>query len=173
MAYASISPIAFESVSQVTSTNSVELGTYRREGATLYVYAYNAGNNPAWPGDAVYLSAQDVAFTGSFTSGYSFDLTNAVSQVGVFAGAVQHSTFSTAQYGWLAVQGLCRIRPDTSNVSQEAGTWLQCGVNNGFVSAPVTISTGHRIGICINSIITNAGASAASSGKGWIKSDVW
>lgn len=158
-----------ESVSSVTSTPSVDIGTYRREGRSKYVYAYNGGNHAVWPGDCVVIGTGGT----SLTSNYTFQVTNAAAQVGFFAGGVYHATISTAQYGWIVVDGICRTRPDTNEASSAEGIWLAVGVDNGYTSAPATCSTGVRIGVTCNSMITNAGASAASSGKAWIKSRVW
>lgn len=161
----SLSPVIFESVSQVTATNSTELGTEVIDNGYKYVYAYNAGEYDATPGYPGVL--------GSANSGYSFTVTNAASQVGVFCGGVHHTTIPAGYYGWLMTKGVCRVGPDTSAVSVAAGSYLGLGVSGGYVAAPATFSTGSRKGYLISSMVTNSGASLASLGLAWIKSDIW
>ena len=168
MTLETISPVYFESVSAVTATPNVELGSRRTDSnGNKYVYVYNAGNYEIWPGRCGYL--------GSSNSGYSITATNAASQVGIFAGGVHHATLTTNAYGWLMTEGCCAVSPDTSEVSFDAGDYLTVAVNDGYgPMTGATLSTGNRIGVCISSGVTQAGATfAADLGKAWIRSDIW
>lgn len=89
-------PTFIESVSAVTLTNSVQLGSVRMEGGEEYVYVYNDGGASATAGYAV------VPQSGS--SGYSVTVTS-VTGVGVAMGFVKHATFVTAGYGWALTKG--------------------------------------------------------------------
>ena len=168
MTLETISPVYFESVSAVTTDPTVELGSRRTdESGNEYVYVYNAGQYEIWPGRIGYL--------GSSNSGYSITATNAASQVGIYAGGIHHATLTTGAYGWLMTRGVCAVSPDTSEVSFDAGDYLTVGVNEGYVGMTgATVSTGNRIGVCISSGVTQAGATfAADLGKAWIKSEIW
>jgi len=168
MGYSTNNPIQFESVSQTTLTNSVELGRRTTDSSgNEYIYVYNAGEYQIIPGRTAYLLSN--------TSGYSITATNTASQVGLFAGGVHHATIATAYYGWIMTRGLAAVSPDTSAVSFDEGEYLAVGVNDGYVDAGgATFSTGARIGFCISSGVCNEGATFAGDlGKGWIKSDIW
>lgn len=91
-----------ETVSAVTATPSVSLGTRRLEGATEYVYAYNGGSI-AYQGAPAILTA---------TSGYSFVVTFATAaDMGcTVLGIVQNATIAAGSYGWVAVRGFANAR---------------------------------------------------------------
>jgi hypothetical protein len=72
--------IRFESVSSVTLTPDVEVGTRRREGDEDYIYVYNAGNSQILPGNGCILSA---------VTGYSISLSS-VTSIDQFIGIVKH-----------------------------------------------------------------------------------
>jgi|WetSurMetagenome_2_1015567.scaffolds.fasta_scaffold104019_3 hypothetical protein len=86
-----------ESVSAVTATPSVTLGTRRMEGSTQYVYAYNGGS-AANKGAPVIMTA---------TSAYTFVVTFATGAdiPCQFLGIVQHATCAAGSYCWVAVEG--------------------------------------------------------------------
>jgi hypothetical protein len=166
MSYGQVNAIHFDGVSLTTSDNSTELGARLTDSdGNQYVYVYNASSYQIWPGRSAYLL--------SLTSGYSITATNAASQAGFFAGGVHHATIPTNYYGWIMTDGCCRVSPDTSAVSFDAGDYLVPGVNDGYSAAPATISTISRLGLCISSGVTHEGASLASCGKAWIKSTIW
>jgi len=166
MSLESLSPILFETVSAVTTDPSVELGSRRTdEAGNDYVYCYNAGEYQILPGRCGYL--------GSLNTGYSMTATNAAAQVGVYCGGIHHTTLTTGAYGWVMTKGLCRVSPDSSAVTFDAGEYIAVGVNDGYVSAPVTFSTGTRVGYTVTSGIANTGALFATLGKAWIRSDIW
>jgi hypothetical protein len=162
-------PIFTEAISATTGTPSETLGTRRVDSAgNEYVYGYNASNSLIEVGVPV--------VHGSNNTGYSFTITNAASQVGFVAAVCHHATIATGYYGWLMVKGLCRVVPDASQVSMAVGDKLAIGVDGGFVSAPVTISTGLRWGYTVESGVTGYGACASFAtsgldtlGRAWIK----
>lgn len=136
MAPFNASPIQFESVSAVTATNSVELGTKRSIGDEEYLYVYNAGNSQISKGVLACLAATGV-------SGYSVSV-SCVS--GDFAiGACVHATLTTATYGWLCtrgfVDGMTNGMPSTAIVY---GSTLFADVN-GAVGLGIG-ATGKAIG---------------------------
>jgi hypothetical protein len=111
----------FESVSQVTSTNSVEVGTRRRSGDEEYIYVYNAGNSELPPTYAAVVSA---------VSGYSVTISS-VTSVDFAVGVCKHSTLTTGQYGWLMVKGWCQVEMEADN-SAAAGQILALAADGEF-----------------------------------------
>jgi hypothetical protein len=160
MAFYSSNPISFESVSAVTATPSVELGTIRVEALNKYVYAYNAG--------AAQLSVGMPAFINSSNSNYSVSVSNAASQVcNPFVGVCHHATIAAGSYGWLVAKGISKVVPDASAVSGAAGIDLTAGVDGGFVAMTgTTMSTGLRLAFTIASFTTLA------TGTAWIYSSI-
>lgn len=97
MAHQGVSPVLFESVSNVTATNSVDLGTRVVVDGRQYVYVYNgAANSVISPGNGV------IVQTGS--SGYTVTISS-VTSVDAFAAVCYHSTIATGYYGWLVARG--------------------------------------------------------------------
>lgn len=86
--------IYMESVSAVTATNSVEIGTRRIFNSEAYIYVYNAGNSQISTGFFGAVSA---------TSGYSVSVSSTSGQFAV--GVCKHATLTTATYGWLLTAG--------------------------------------------------------------------
>lgn len=158
MAYQGVSPIFMESVSAVTATNSVDIGTRRVVDGNDYVYVFNAGSSVISPGMPAVLN--------SFSSGYSVSASNAASQTGFFLGHCQHTTLPTATYGWLMTRGFANIVPDASAVSIATGTELALGVDGGYVAVAATLSTGIRIGVTLSGIVT----AYTTTNKAFIKS---
>lgn len=164
MAFYGLDPINFESVSAVTATNSVELGTERREGSNVYVYCYNAGLAQISQGMFGRLPPT------TMSSGYSVTVTNAASQAGgdYIVGVAHNATISTGSYGWLCTRGLVYVSLDASAVSMNSGDILAAGVDGGFVVAAATLSTGIHLGVAINSLVTTVG-----TGKAWFKAPLF
>lgn len=147
----SIGPILNESVSNVTLTNSVMLGTKRSVNNVDYIYVYNNGNTQISVGQPATIQP------ASMSSGYSVCVSNAASQTGgeLVMGVCYHATMATAAYGWLVTKGICQGVPDATATSMNSGDFLAIGVDGGFVVAPVTASTaGFRLGVCLNSFVT-------------------
>jgi hypothetical protein len=94
MAVQSVAPVLFESVSAVTATPSIEVGSERVEGDEHYVYVYNAGNSQISVGRVAIASA---------VSGYSVTVSSISGDFAV--GLVKHATMTTGTYGWLCTRG--------------------------------------------------------------------
>lgn len=158
MAYQGVAPILMESVSAVTATPSVDLGTRRTVGGEEYVYVFNAGNSQ--------ISQGMPACLNSMSSGYSVSVTNAASQAGFFVGHIQHATLTTATYGWAMVKGVGNVVPDASTVSMATGAELTLGVDGGYVAYAGTGASGIRVGIALSGIVT----AYTTSNRAFIKS---
>ena len=116
MSHYGVAPIAFESVSAVTATNSVDLGTTREYAGEQYRYVYNAGNSQASPGQGMVVTS---------VSGYSVTVSS-VTMNDLFVGVVKHTTFTTATYGWLLTQGYAPVKAPAGSIFT-AGDLLGAG----------------------------------------------
>jgi len=93
-----------ESVSAVTATNTVALGTYREEGGKIYKYFYM--EQAAYPGYAV-----------NYTSGGSgYSVTASMVSGELIAGFIQNTTATTATYCWVLQQGLAKCNTAANSV---------------------------------------------------------
>ena len=158
MSFYRVDPISFESVSSVTSTNSVDLGTRRHEAGIDYIYVYNSGNAQISQGQMGFLpSASMSAFTASFV----VTVSNAASQAGCrsVVGVAHNATLTTGTYGWLATRGPVLGVPDASQISANSGVELVPGVDGGFVAFAGTSATGTPVAITLNSFVTTVGTS--------------
>jgi hypothetical protein len=100
-----------ESVSAVTATPSVELGTERVVAGEKYVYIYNAGASAAAPLGMI----RPTSATGAYTC--------AVSSVSgdMPVAFVKHVTIPSGSYGWGLVKGMLTISVASSASDQAAG----------------------------------------------------
>lgn len=142
-----------ESVSAVTATNTVELGTIREQGGDKYVYVYNNGNSQASPGQCVTISA---------LTGYSVTVSTTTSISPVF-GVVKHATMTTGTYGWLLVAGQAPIRAE-ANTGLAVADAVVAGTDG--VNSRKTGATGYFFQE--HGFITQATASAGLA-FGWVK----
>jgi len=149
-----ITQLHTESVSNVTATNSVELGTRRTTGNKEYVYVFNAGGEQASPGQGVIVSA---------LSGYSVTVSSLTETTPVF-GVVNEATLTTDTYGWVVVRGHCQLKAPT-NTGLAVGDNLSPGDDG--VHARITAITGYTNFPSIHGYVTNATASAGT-GEGWV-----
>jgi hypothetical protein len=149
-----------ESVSAVTATNSVDLGTRTTFNGDDYIYVHNAG--------AAQISQGMPAMINSFSSGYSVSVSNAASQAGFFVGHCQHATIPTANYGWLMTRGLANIIPDGTGTSIATGTEIVPGIDGGYVAVGTayTTCTGIRVGFTLSGVVT----AYTTTNKAFIKS---
>lgn len=99
--------VAFESVSAVTATNSVRLGTRRLWKGEEYVYCYNAG------GATITVGVFGKLVTGA--SGYSVAVTALTDVVCPAVGVVVHADLTTATYGWLMTKGFTTMKHHTQS----------------------------------------------------------
>lgn len=144
--YQGVAPVAFESVSAVTATNSVDLGTTRTQGAEEYIYVYNAGAASASPGQYMVMSAN---------SGYSLTVSS-VTMYDFPMGFVKHTTIPAASYGWILTKGFLNVLGQ-SNLSWAISDLLVPG-SGGRVANP----TGQVSFIC--ALVYNPIGQAVSAG---------
>lgn len=153
-----------ESVSAVTATNSVALGSTRTDGTNKYVYVYNAGTT-AVVGSGVIISAN---------SAYSVTVTSVLGDL--CAGVVKNTALTTNYYGWIAVKGPVTISMGAGAgviaAAQGNGVALStAGAFTGVIVTAGTICTGQtaRAGNC--GVATTAMAESAS-GQVWLNNCV-
>jgi hypothetical protein len=152
MAFQSVGPIAFESVSNVTAANSVELGTRVTVNGNDYIYVYNAGNSQISKGYGAVLSG---------TTGYSVTV-SAITMVDFAVGICRNATLTTGTYGWLMTRGFSTFVAG-ANDSFAAGNPIALAVDGAFANK--TISTGYvtpHVGKTVQ-----ASDSGASAGYGY------
>ena len=85
-----------ESVSAVTATNTVELGTERWQDGVKCIYVYNKSTSTAAVKHGVVYSA---------SSGYSVTVSCVAAAGTRCAGVVVHTELDPSDYGWIAVKG--------------------------------------------------------------------
>lgn len=148
-----VAPILFEGVSQVTATNSVEVGTVREEGDEKYIYVYNTGNSQISVGQGA---------TVSGVTGYSVTVSS-VTAADFFVGVCKHATLTTGTYGWLLVRGFGPVKMGASD-SCTTGAILTVGVDGTF--ALKSNSTNHQSPVVGKAV---AGADSAGTGHAFIR----
>ncbi len=155
MALQSLGPVCFESVSNVTSTNSVELGTRRNDSGIDYIYVYNAGSATISQGKMGFIGAA----IASSIANYSVTGSNAASQSGCRAvvGVAHNADIAASKYGWLATRGVVYGVPDATETSANSGVELVPGVDGGFVAYAGTSATGTPVAYTVNSFVTTVG----------------
>lgn len=141
----------FESVSAVTATNTVDVGTRRYYEGKEYVYVYNNGNSQISVGNGATVSA----LTGMSVT------VSSVTSVSPCVGVCHHATLTTGTYGWLVTKG-----PGV-NLTADADTGLAVADNavlgtDGVVTR-VTGATGYKAPVF--AYVTDATASGGT-GKG-------
>lgn len=151
MAFQGVAPILFESVSAVTASPSVELGTRATVAGNDYIYVYNAGNSQIPVGNGAVLSG---------TSGYSVTV-SAITMLDFGVGIVKHATLTTGTYGWLLTRGFSGFNSG-ANDSMAAGAPLAIAVDGVFANK--TLSTGYVSPVVGKAV--GACASGLSGGTG-------
>ena len=133
MAFYGVAPIAFESVSAVTATNSVDLGTRRSENGDEYVYCYNNTGSSA---------TQGAIMVSSGLSGFSFTRSSTAA-LDLPMVAVKNATVTAGYYFWGLTKGSVNVLSATIN----KGGIIQVGADGVVISAVVgSFSTGPVIG---------------------------
>lgn len=117
-------PVYMESVSAVTLTNSVQLGSVRVENGEEYLYVYNDGGASAMAGFAV--------VPQSGCSGYSVTVTS-VTGNDMALGFVKHATLVTAAYGWVMAKGYLSVTNGMVSTAIASGAMLTLGANGAVV----------------------------------------
>jgi len=123
MAIYGLQQVFEESVSAVTATPSVQLGTERWEGGRKYIYMYNKSTSTASTKFGVVYSA---------SSGYSMTISSVVGEQ--LAGVVVNADIPTVNYGWVCVKGHVAVTSDTAT-APVAGGKLICG-DLGYMTMP-------------------------------------
>lgn len=122
MAFQSVGPVCFESVSAVTASPSVEVGTIRIEGDEKYVYVYNAGTSQLSVGRGA---------TVSGVSGYSVTVSSISGDM--LVGFCKHATLTTGTYGWLVTRGFVdSVTNAMASTALVAGDVIQAGADGGI-----------------------------------------
>lgn len=113
MALSNLSPVFFSSVSFVTATAQVDLGTERTEAGTKYLYVYNCGISTAGTGTGMSrpVSAAAGLYSGS-VSAVSGDMP---------LGFVKHTAIPAGEYGWVVTRGLVTVSVISSVSTQDVG----------------------------------------------------
>jgi hypothetical protein len=154
MAYYGASPVVFESVSAVTLTPSVGLGTRRIENDNEYVYIYNAANSNIDKGYTV--NAKSVA------TPYSVTVTS-TTQVMVPVGVILHATLTTAQYGWALVRGYGTVKAASAVA---VGEPLYLGVDGNLVT-PSTMAG--WFGPCVGQALAAAVSTTSGTALAYVR----
>lgn len=132
-----------ESVSAVTTSPSVELGSRRIHEAEEFVYCYNGGSDQAIAGEGVRI------LTGA--SGYSFSQSGVTDVFNPCIGVVKHATITTGAYGWVMTKGFVSV----GMVSATTADFLPIalGAAGNFIEAEdevTTAGTGEPCGMALN-----------------------
>lgn len=147
MAFYSVGPVNFESVSAVTATPSIDLGTRRLEAGEEYVYCYNSGGATA----SVALGVKFI--TGA--SGYSVAQTSVTDSFHPCVGVVKHADIPAANYGWVMVKGFASVKVVTAMTGDYR--MLALGAAGSFIEASGTTTFGTAT-VVANALSHNTGA---------------
>lgn len=136
-----------ESVSAVTATPSVALGTRRIEGGKEFVYAYNAGTT----------AAVGYGMIASLNSGYSCVVSSAAGDM--LFGVVQNNDLTAAQYGWIQTKGPVHV---VSVNAVAAAAPIALGTNGAFEQVLTALAGGTAVACGVSAQqITSAGTGVA------------
>ena len=150
-----------ESVSAVTATNSVALGSRRTYGGASYVYVYNAGTATMPAGAGAILSAN---------SGYSVLVSSSLGDR--CAGVVVHSDIAAGKYGWICTRGPVTVTLGAGEgvIAAALGNGISlstAGAFTGVIVTAGTICTGQTARAAQCGVVTTALAESAS-GQAWL-----
>jgi hypothetical protein len=149
----SVSPVLEESVSQVTATNSVDLGTRVQWRGEEYVYCYNAGGATIATGNGV-----------KFVTGASGDSVAATSLTDVAnpcVGVCHQTEADSADYFWVMTRGFRNVVMVSATTADYVPIAL--GAGGKFVQhSPLTdaahVGTYNVAGYAINADTAAAGS---------------
>lgn len=136
-----------ESVSQITATPSVALGTRRVEGSKEYIYVYNGATT----------AAVNKGMIASAFSGYTCTVSSAVGDQ--LFGVVQNTELTASYYGWLQTRGLAHI--DSAN-AVALGAPVCLGANGDFEQVLTALAGGTHVanGVAVGAITSGSSGSA-------------
>lgn len=149
MSFYSVDPVSFESVSNVTLTNSVDLGTMRWEAGELYEYVYASTTVPVGYG-AVYsgVSGNTVVATGAVTGE-------------ACAGFCKHAKIVGSGYGWLLKKGIVDAKNARASTAPSLNQPAYLGTDGGFTTDTSVVTSAIDSGHVIGKVIS-AGASGGT-----------
>lgn len=140
--------VHFETVSNVTASPSVDVGTRRVEGDEEYIYVYNNGNSQINPGNGAILTA---------VTGYSVTLSSLTNTQ--FFGVCKHATLTTTTYGWLLRRGFVEGKMHADE-SAAVGALLGPGVDGVFaVTTQTTLAFGVPCAKAMSAVASGASGS--------------
>ena len=146
-------PALEESVSAVTDSPSIQVGTRRWYQGEEYVYCYNQGTGTAPVSRGVKLA------TGA--SGYTVAVTTATDAFNPCVGVVKHAAITSSSYGWVMVKGFCNVTVASASTADYKGIAL--GAASGiFVEASGTSTIGTAL--CIGYLVSH---NTAASGQAY------
>ena len=114
-----LSQLFEESVSAVTLTNSIALGTRRHSNGCDWLYVYNGNTQEYRPGRAVRLA--------SGSTGYTVDVAAAAQStvtVNIGLGVVVNATVASSAYFWLLTRGFAQVETLPATSALVAGEQL-------------------------------------------------
>jgi len=152
-------PVEFESVSNVTLSPSVDLGTVRIVNGEEYVYVYNDSNTSMPVGLGCVMSGNTgMSVTISSTTFFN-----------VCVGYVKHATFPSLTYGWLLTRGFTNIIMD-ANSSGIVGGPISLGLSGTAYSIRTanTLTTTFsqvtsEFGLMVHGVVVQGTASAGTA----------
>ncbi len=148
MAYGA-DPLLYESVSAVTATPSVQLGTERFYDGEKYEYVYASKEVPVGYG---------AVKTG--TSGHTVFATGVVS--GEFcAGWCKHAAISSGSYGWLLTQGVVDAKNGRASTVPVINDLCYMGADGAFVTDVKVVTSAIDHGHIFGKVLS-AGASGGT-----------
>ena len=149
MSHQGADPISFESVSAVTATPSVELGTIRHQDGERYEYVYAVKALPVGYG---------CVLTG--TSGHSCAATGVVSGEMAF-GFVKHAEISSGSYGWVLKKGVVNLKNGRASTAPVVNEVLHLAAD-AAVCSDVMVATSSIDGGFVVGKVLSAGASGGT-----------
>jgi len=167
-----------ESVSAVTATPSVDLGTQRIHGGIHYRYMYNEGSI-AYKGCPVIITASTAGNTFVVTVATVDVMTTAAGLMqGGFCGVVMNTTCPASSYCWIATRGPLNCLAYGMTVT--AGKQVKIATGGGVVenvegfTDTSTTNTQQIASYCANHIVgqameETAGVSTTACVKVWVR----
>lgn len=124
--------VSEESVSAVTQTPSVQLGSRRIYQGEEYVYCYNAG------GAAISATIGVKFVTGA--SGYSIAATSVTDTFNPLVGVVKNASMAAGDYGWIMTKGFSNVQVVSATTADYQ--MLALGASGKFIQASGTTTLG-------------------------------
>jgi len=165
--------VSEESVSAVTATPSVDVGTIRFHGGLEYRYMYNGGA-VGYKGAPCFVTAATAGNTFVTTYATISLMTTAAGTGFGFVGTLHNATCAAASYAWVATRGMVNARPCSSAIA--AGDVVMAMDGGNAVASRTGITTTATVspGLCsflVNTVIGQAMEAATAAATAVIK--VW